>query len=231
VTLEYFWFFVMPIVGMVMLVVYPLTLILLWFRYLHPAARKLNRLIRRKATLFFDVYDTGRIYLRGLFERRGAAIGRTVDGLYRFLPKLKSLEKEGNDLTKKLLVEAAGKRFIFEDTGLPTFFGYGGMLCLTTPEVLALVEQTKDPVFVDMEKGEVIRLKKSAKLLIDPRRLGELVERFYDESQLKAVINDIWAILQEQRGLSRFVIPLAVIAAIAFALIIMVQIIGGLRLG
>lgn len=229
--LEYFWFFVMPVVGMIMLAVFPITLLLIWFRYFHPTARKLNSYIRRKMVIFMDAYDSGKVYIKALRESRGVAIGRTVDRSYRLLPKLKSnLDVEKKDekagLAEKLLAEAAGKRFYLENTGCPIFFGHGGNLCLTTPEVLSLVEQAKshEQVLVSLEEGKV--LKEKYRVLFDPRRLEELIPKNYDESQLNAVINDIWAIMQMSRGLGRLMIPIAVVAVIAFIAIIGIQVLG-----
>ena len=235
--LEYFWFFIMPVVGMIMLAVFPITLLLIWFRYFHPTARKLNSFIRKKMVIFIDAYDTGKVYFKALRERKGAAIGRTVDKSYRLLPKLKTKlkgeeKKEAaeekdekkdadGDRTEEILAEAVSKRFFLEDTGCPIFLGHGGTLCLTNPEVLALVEQAKSPN-PTVIKGDDDK----ERILIDPRRLEELIPKNYDESQLNAVINDIWMIARAEKGLGQFVIPIAAIAIVAFIAIIGIQVLG-----
>ena len=220
-TFEYFWFVIMPAVGLVMLVATPIIVLLLYFRYFHPTARKLNKLIRRKMVIFLDAHDSGKVIIRGLRERRGAGVGRTTDKSYRLLPKHNTKPEDTDDPTRRLLSEAVAKRFFLEDTGCPIFFGHGGTLCLTNPEVLALVEVAERMVGKKFGDGR-------PRILLDPRKLEQLISRNYDDAQLNAVINDIWAIVRAEQGFRQFAIPIAVIVVLMIGAIIALKMfIGG----
>jgi len=227
-SIEYIWFFVMPIVGMILLFVFPFTVFLLYFKFFNRTTRKLNSFIRKKMVIILEAYDSGRVYLRGLRERKGVAIGRTDDGSYRLLPKHRVNEDDTRkknkavDSTEQLLTSAVSKRFFLENTGCPLFLGHGGNLCITNPETLAIVESADGkPKKIKGSKGKKL-------ILLDPRKLETLIPKNYDESQLNAIINDIWAIIRADSGFGRFLIPIIMLAVLAVGAVIVLKFMGGM---
>ena len=231
---EYLWFYILPFIGVVMLIVTPVLFWLLWFRYLNPTARKLNKYIRKKIPIAAITFDTGRTILCGLIERRGEGVVMTDHGTYKILPRI----LEEDEKTKKepaeedFFKDLVLKRSILEGSNSPFFVGYSGKICLLNPDTLALAEMTEHKPLgeneVTLEEESAGDPKKARPLLlIDPKRIKDFVSGAFSESQMLAIIRDTEEIMRASMGLRRFAIPITVIVVIVLMLMIAMQFFGG----
>jgi len=232
---DYLWFFVFPFVGVVMLIVTPVLFWLLWFRYLNPTARKLNKYIRKKIPIVAITFDTGRTILCGLIERRGEGVVMTDHGTYKILPRIPEEDEETKkgsaeeDFFKDLVL----KRSILEGSNSPFFVGYSGKICMLNPDTLALAEMTEHKPLsedeVTLESPEPASDPKKARplLLIDPKRIKDFVSGAFSESQMIAIIRDTEEVMRASMGFRRFAIPITVIVVIMLMMMIAMQMFGG----
>ena len=234
--IEYLWFYILPFVGVVMLIVTPVFFFLLWFRYLTPIAKKINRYVRKKMAIAAITFDTGKTVLCGLIERRGEGVVITDYGRYKILPRMPVVKKEEKDSLTELYSDLVLKRSILEGTNSPFFIGYSGKICLLNPDTLALAEMTEHQ---SLKEGEVVfegegaeenregEEKPRSLLLLDPRKIKELVTKSFSESQMLAIIRDTEEIMRASMGLRRFTVPIAVIIVIVLLLMVAMQFFGG----
>lgn len=131
------------------------------------------------------------------------------------------------------------KRTFLTGLDLPFFVGYTGKLCLLNPEALALYEAGEM-----MIRTEVATLFNPNKLdgkseddamqpllLMDPRKIQQIIYDGYDQSQLAAVIQDSEELARLGMGLSskvKMILAILVIVGVAaLALFLLPQLIGG----
>ena len=222
--LIYLWYFIFPALGIILAFTMPIAFLLYHYKYMHKTARKLNKIIRKKKPFFFNVYDTGRAFIEAGLERRGEGIIKTDRGTYKILPRLPEKkdtdkDKNKNDPLTSLYSDVVLKRATLEDTGVPVFFGYSGKICLLNPDSLALAEMaTHKPAKLE-ENEEPL-------LLLDPRKIKELITKSYSESQMLAVCRDTEEIMREQMGFSRYVFPLVGLMIMLFVVAVALKIVG-----
>jgi len=230
----FFWYFVLPIIGLILLAVTPILLFWLYFRYFHKTARKLNSFIRKKQPIAIITYDTGKSVLVGLQETRGEGIVRTTGGKYKFLPrppeKTEGVEGQDRGELEKLYSDLVLKRTFLEGTGVPLFFGYSGKICLMNPDVLALAEiaskleakkkkQTDDGKSKDKEETLIT--------LLDPRKIKNLISGSYTESQALALVRDTEELMREELGSARkYMLPIMTIIIVMFVAAIIMKVLG-----
>ena len=107
---------------------------------------------------------------------------------------------------------------------------------MLNPDTLALAEMTEHQ---PLKEGEVVPENSNTKeskegeekprplLLLDPRKIKELVTKSYSESQMLAIIRDTEEIMRASMSLRRFTVPIAVIIVIVLLLMVAMQFFGG----
>lgn len=117
------------------------------------------------------------------------------------------------------------KRCMLVGLRMPLWVGYTGKLCLLNPEALALYEagemyiQTEDKTLFNPNKleGKTKANALQPLLLIDPRKIQQIIYDGFDQSQLAGVVADSEELARLGRGLSK-----SMIAAIGILLILLI---------
>jgi hypothetical protein len=163
-----------------------------------------------------------------------------------------SKEDTSNVLTMKLLNENfimnyddfVVKRTNLMGMNLPFFIGYTGKLCLLNPEALALYEAGE--MFVRTTPTEVLWKGKSYSLddlpdeardsfqpllLMDPRKIQQIIYDGFDQSQIAAVVADSEELARLGQGISprmkMILIIVVIVGLAAAALFLLPQMLGG----
>lgn len=165
---------------------------------------------------------------------------------------LAQIEQPEIDLTTAVSVKMLNEHFILDYSdwvvkrtnligmNLPFFTGYTGKLCLLNPEALALYEagemfirtSTTDVMFNPQKiAGKKMEDAFQPLLLLDPRKIQQIIYDGFDQSQLAAVVADSEEIARLGQGLSpktKMILGIVVIAALAVAaLYFLPQLTGG----
>lgn len=238
----FFWFFIMPIVGLIMCVVFPVVFGLLWFKWLPPISKTLYRAKRKRLIPLFLTHDSGRASCVLVYERKGEGVLMTDDGRYKILPRYVGTEDAGNPEPKKvskIYSDFITKRALLTGLGLPILYGYSGTLCALNPEALALVEsgdmilETADmPVKAEKAKNKSLKELLRPLMILDPRKIKEVLNSSYDESQIGACLVDseMIGMLGRPSQLKKY-IPLFLILGIlvvgAIAVLMVPDLLGG----
>jgi hypothetical protein len=131
------------------------------------------------------------------------------------------------------------KRTFLVGLDLPFYVGYTGKLCLLNPEALALYEagemyiQTEDQILFNPNKveGKSIENAFQPLLLMDPRKIQQIINEGFDQSQIAGVVADSEELARIGQGMSqktKIILAILVIALVAgAALFILPQIMGG----
>ena len=232
------WYIIFPLIGFVFVITAPWLLPLIYFRFIPKAARKLFWAGRRKRPIAIIVHDTGRAAIVTLRELLGEGIVVTDQGKYKILPQYVAIEgnpgEEGEPAEKpkyeKDYRDLLTKRALLTGLDLPMFFGYSGKVCLLNPEALALYEaaemkiQTVEgkPMFNPRNKrGKSLRHKLQPLMLLDPRKIKDLIGRQFNVSQIGALIVESERIGLLGRGWGRFILPIGLIITAAIIGIIL----------
>lgn len=155
---------------------------------------------------------------------------------------------EGTDKKSRFNLDFLKKNFIMDYTdyilkrcylvglSLPFFVGYTGKLCLLNPEALALYEagemmiKTEDGTMFnpkDLEGKDVSKALKPL-LLIDPRKIQQIIYNGFDQSQIAGVVADTEEYMRVGKGLfsgnaAKLILILIVVALLGAALFIVPQ--------
>ena len=154
---------------------------------------------------------------------------------------------EGTDKKTRFNLDFLKKNFILDYTdyilkrcylvgmGLPFFVGYTGKLCLLNPEALALYEagemmvRTEDGTMFNPQDLKDKSMKKALKplLLIDPRKIQQVIYNGFDQSQIAGVVADTEELMRVGKGFlsGKFglVMILVIVLIIGLALFIVPQ--------
>lgn len=228
-----FWYFILPIIGLLSLIITPLSIYLLYFRYFKPTARKLNKIIRRGDGIAFLAYDSGRVKIKPVTEitKQGVLKGELKEE-YFIVPQfpLPAEEGKGNPGVKEppVLSEVIAKRAILEDTGCPVFFGYAGKIVLLPPETLAYMEASRVAENIKelqrkMRKEGELDLEKEKKhpiFLLDLRSIRQAVEKSFSNAQLISIMRDIEDEVRAQMAGKRFGGSLMMVIVLLFVFLI-----------
>lgn len=217
---EFLFFTVCPVIGLVTALTLPWLPFFLWKKLIPKAARTLFWAKRRNKPPIYIVHDSGRSELTLITERRGSGVVTTETGKYKLLPryvarivgKKKNNGEEGEDkkngdksASKNETVEYVrdysdymNKRSTMIGLGLPFFVGYSGKLCLLNPEALALYEagemmvRTEDKTMFNPRKikGKEIGDALQPLLLLEPRKIKNIISSGFDETQIAAIVAD-----------------------------------------
>lgn len=117
------------------------------------------------------------------------------------------------------------KRCMLVGLNMPFFIGYTGKLCLLSPEALALYEmgdmmvKTEDETLFNPKNVEGKDIKDAVQplLLLDGRKIQQIIYDGFDQSQIAAVVADTEELMRVGKGLSG-----KMIGAIAILIIILV---------
>lgn len=156
------------------------------------------------------------------------------------------------DLTQAVTVKMLNDNFILDygdwvvkrtnliGMNLPFFVGYTGKLCLLNPEALALYEAGE--MFIRTTPSDVMFNPKQLAdkniddafqplLLMDPRKIQQIIYDGFDQSQLAAVVADSEELARIGQGISprmKLILGIVVIAGLAIAgIYFLPQILGG----
>jgi hypothetical protein len=230
-----FWYLVLPVIGLLSLIVTPLSIFLLYFRYFKPTARKLNKIIRRGDGIAFLAYDSGRVKIKPVTEitKQGVLKGELKEE-YFIVPQFPLVEEgKGNPGVKEppVLSEVIAKRAILEDTGCPVFFGYAGKIVLLPPETLAYMEASRVAENIKelqrkMRKEGELDLEKEKKhpiFLLDLRSIRQAVEKSFSNAQLISIMRDIEDEVRAQLAGRRFGGSLIMIVVLLFVFLIVAK--------
>jgi hypothetical protein len=118
------------------------------------------------------------------------------------------------------------KRCMLVGMKMPFWVGYTGKLCLLNPEALALYEagemvvRTEDKTLFNPNKveGKTIKDALSPLLLIDSRKIQQIIFNGFDQSQIAGVVADSEEIARLGRGLSKTMISAIIILVIILIL-------------
>lgn len=133
------------------------------------------------------------------------------------------------------------KRTYLVGLDLPFFVGYTGKLCLLNPEALALYEagemciRTEDAVLFNPNKieGKSIENAFQPLLLLDPRKIQQIIYEGFDQSQIAGIVADSEEIARIRQGISpkmKIFLGILVIVVIAgAALFLLPQILSGFQ--
>jgi len=222
-TAVYFW------MGFLILIVcVPIIFIWFWKRMLPKASRTFFWIHRRKTPPLLLCHDSGKGMLVGIKERAGEGVVMTDRGRYKILPrylsaspaKPKGEEEAGpalnpnplDEMTVKDYSDWVVKRTYLEGLGLPFFVGYTGSLCLLNPEALALYEagnlafQNEEGKFMfnpRKVKGKTVDKALQPLLLLDPRKIKQIVPAGYDHEQIAALVADAEELARLGKGIPR----------------------------
>lgn len=236
------------IVGFVFLGVGSWLIPFFWYKRVPKVARQLEEAARKKLPILIVAHDTGRTAITTIQEYLGEGIVKTRQGLYKILPQFAPLttgeEKKGNpgkaevEFFEKDYRDFITKRSILTGIDVPVFFAYSGKLCALNPEALALYEagqmqvKTWDGQYVSLEPTEDDKRWREVKtkglkrllqplLLLDIKKIKDLIQRQFDVTQIAAIISDSEQIGRLGRpSLSKYALPLM--------FILMVVVIGGI---
>jgi hypothetical protein len=230
--LIFFWYFILPIIGLLSLVVTPLSICLLYFKYFKPTARKLNKIIRRGDGIAFLAYDSGRVKIKPVTEitKQGVLKGE-LNEEYFIVPQFPVVEGNPGVKEPPILSEIIAKRAILEDTGCPVFFGYAGKIVLLPPETLAYMEGTRvaeniKELLGKMQKEGELDLemeKKHPIFLLDLRSIRQAVEKSFSNAQLISIMRDIEDELRAQFAGKRFSGSLIMVIVLLFVFLMVAK--------
>ena len=106
---------------------------------------------------------------------------------------------------------------------MPFYVGYSGILCLLSPEALALYEAGE--LIIPSDHGDLYRgdpdKKKDATrplLLIEPRKIKEMVNESFDETQIAAIATEAERMGALGRGFGKFLPIMIIIIFIIIAI-------------
>lgn len=136
------------------------------------------------------------------------------------------------------------KRTMLVGMNMPLWFGYTGKLCLLNPEALALYEagemmiKTEDGTLFNPHKfkgkdGKDKNIKDALQplLLLDPRKINQIIYNGFDQSQIAGVVADSEELVRLGMGISpkmKALIGIIVIVMLALlALFFLPQMLGG----
>jgi len=106
------------------------------------------------------------------------------------------------------------KKQILEDVALPVFIGYTGKITAFSLETLANLGSLKELANLgDLEPLEPT-------VLVDPREIKNYVSKCYTQSQIRAIVAEALNLGMMERGLWKFILPVAVISGIIILTII-----------
>jgi len=197
-----FWFQILPIVGLLFLAVVSWLIPFWWIKRVPEAAKILEKAAREKKPPAIIVHDTGRAAITLIKERMGEGIVVTDQGNFKILPQYIRVEgdKKGNPegLYEKDYRDFITKRTLLTGLDLPMFVGYSGKLCLLNPEALALyeagdmyVKTSEGSLFnPNKKKGKTIKEALQPLMLMDIRKIKDLIGVQFDVTQIAAIITE-----------------------------------------
>lgn len=113
------------------------------------------------------------------------------------------------------------KRCMLVGMNMPIFIGYTGKLCLLNPEALALYEmgemmvKTEDKTLFNPQEIEGKKMSKKETLqpllLLDGRKIQQIIFNGFDQSQIAAVVADTEELMRVGKGLSGKMIGILVV--------------------
>jgi len=119
------------------------------------------------------------------------------------------------------------KRSMLIGLDLPLFVGYSGKLCLLNPEALALYEagelyiKTEDETMFNPHEldGKEMEDAFQPLMLIDPRKIKEIINDGFDQAQIAAIVVDSELIGLQGRGMGRYLPYFMIIGVVIVALL------------
>lgn len=192
-----------------------------WFKKLPPVFHTLYRSHKERRIPLLVVHDSGRGKIVLIEEALGEGVVKTEDGDYRIVPQYPNAPSPIRD--------AIARRTILEGLDLPFFVGYSGRLCLLNPETLALWETGENA------QGQAKTDNPSSEkplLLLDPRKIKDIIGTQFSVSQIGEIINDSEGIgmirsLKTFGKLMKIAIPFAIIVMAVLAIILIMTFLKG----
>jgi len=207
------WFTLFPLIGFIAILTLPWLPFVIWKKLIPKASRTLFWAKRQRKIPIVVVHDSGRAEIDLAKERLGHGILITDKKKFKLVPRFVSkidyeaLDEALKDENPLKLKEVIGKfirdysdwitkRAYLIDLGLPIYFGYSGIMCLLNPESLALYEagelavETADKTLFNPNKLPNKSIKKALEplMLLDPRKIKNIISEGFDEAQISAVV-------------------------------------------
>lgn len=168
-----------------------LAIFFLWFYFkrLKKPAKILNNIINQKKAMLFLASDAGTVDIKEVKEIAKGGVLKGAKDEYYLIPTAVPIEDESKMSTEeRLLREIISKRSTLKHTGCPVFFGYSGMVTVLPPDALALYETSQA---VQNNPQPSSAMSKAKTLLLNPRKIREILESSYSHAQLITVIRDV----------------------------------------
>jgi hypothetical protein len=242
---------ILSVIGVISIIGVPSVAIIFWKKLMPKAARTIYWAKQRKQPPLLVVHDSGRGELTLVTERMGSGVVQTTQGKFKLLPRyISSINDDDEKLTdqqketkqqkpkkwKSLIKDWSSwavKRCLLTGLDLPFFVGYSGIVCLLSPEILALYEagelkvKSTDTTLWKKVQGKSIKEALEPLMLLDPRVIKAIVSDSYDEVQIAAFGTEMEQIGLLGRGFRRY-LPIMAIIVVAIIIIGVLYLLGSM---